>query len=253
VTDDVPWSIVRYATVDSTQSVAAQLVARGARHRTVAIAERQTAGYGRKGDAWHDLPGASLLMTVILRPPDPKAVPPYAMLAGIAVVDAIHEATGLRAGIKWPNDVLLRGRKVAGILGDATWHGDRLIAVRLGIGVNIGGERAAFAARKLPEATSVEAECGCRVDRDAFLHTFLAAFARWEDARDAGCGDHVIATWRSSVLTCGRQVTVAHVDGRCICGVASGVTEEGDLNVTTNDGSELRLRAADVRSLRHIT
>jgi len=182
------WSIRRYGTVDSTQAIAAGLLATGVGHRTVVIAERQTAGFGRKGDAWQDIPGASLLLTLILRPTAPASIPRYAMIAGLAGLDAIRETTGLRGGIKWPNDLLLNGRKVAGILGDAVWRGDRLEAVRLGIGVNLGGEHAAFAARALPDATSIEAESGCRVDRDAFLRAFLAAFARWEDAKDAAFG-----------------------------------------------------------------
>jgi BirA family biotin operon repressor/biotin-[acetyl-CoA-carboxylase] ligase len=245
------WSILRYDTVTSTQSVAATLLAAGAGHRTVVVAERQTAGYGRKGDRWQDVPGASLLMTLILRPQAPMSIPRYAMIAGLAGLDAIHETTGLRGDIKWPNDLLLNGCKVAGILGDATWHGDRLEVVRLGIGVNIGGERAVFAARTLPDATSIEAESGRHVERDAFLQAFLAAFARWEDTKDAGRAAQIASAWRASVLTCGRHVSVAHRDGRSIHGVAVRVTDDGDMIVMTDEGAEIRLSTADVRSLRH--
>lgn len=253
MTADAAWAILRYGTVGSTQAVAATLVGARARHRTVVVAEQQTAGYGRKGDAWQDIPDASLLMTLILRPVAPAPVPHYAMIAGLAGLDAIRDATGLNGGIKWPNDVLLDGRKVAGILGDAMWRGDHLDAVRLGIGVNVGGERAAFAARGLPGATSIAAEAGRLVDREAFLQTILAAFAQWEDAMDAGHGADAVAAWRASVVTCGREVSVVRADGRRIDGVASAVTDDGDVIVTTRGDGPVRLSAADVRSLRHVT
>lgn len=119
------WQIVQYYAVDSTQRVAASLVAAGAPGRTVVVAARQTAGVGRKGDPWHDLPGASLLCTAILCPPWPRPAPIacYGMAAALAVIAAIGDVSGGKAAIKWPNDVTLDGRKVAGILGDATWMG----------------------------------------------------------------------------------------------------------------------------------
>lgn len=252
MTTDTTWAILRYGTVNSTQAVAAELIAAGARHRTVVIAERQTAGYGRKGDVWRDIPGASLLMTIILRPTASVAMQRYAMIAALAGLDAIRASTGLVGGIKWPNDLLLTGGKVSGILGDATWRGGRLDAVRIGIGVNLAGERSTFAAHGLPHATSVGAEAGCPVDRDVFLDAFLDSFARWEDGLEADQEAEIVAAWRAAVITCGQSVCVTHVDGRSICGVASAVTDDGDVIVTAERG-DIRLSAADVRSLRHVS
>lgn len=245
------WTIRRYDAVDSTQIVAAGLIADGAPHRTVVVAERQTAGYGRKGDVWRDLPGACLLLTVIVRPRHPASLPRYAMIASLACLDAIDAATGLAATLKWPNDVLLNGRKVAGVLGDATWQGARLEALRLGIGMNIAGDRGTFLARDLPDATSCAAETGHTVDRDRVLAAWLAAFARLEDRLIAGHSAEIVASWRASLATIGRHIVAARVDGRAVTGIATDVTDDGDLIVTTAGGDTECLRATDIRSLRH--
>lgn len=245
------WTILRYETVDSTQRVAAGLIAAGTPHRTVVVAERQTAGYGRKGDPWHDLPGASLLMTIIVRPGDSIPTPRYAMIASLACVEAIRAACDSCATLKWPNDVLMNGRKVAGILGDATWQGARLETLRIGIGINITGERALFDARALPDASSVAAEKGRSIDRERVLSALLNSFARWEDESIAASGADVFAGWSASLSTIGRHVVAVRANGNVTTGVATGVTDEGDLIVTTDAGDEACLRAADVHSLRH--
>lgn len=245
-----PWAILRYDTVDSTQTVAASLVAGGAPHRTVVVAERQTAGYGRKGDAWRDLPGACLLMTVIVRPAPDAIVPHYAMVASLACIEAIRAASGLTARLKWPNDVLLNGYKVAGILGDATWRGAHLEALRLGIGVNITGARDTFRARGLSDASSVAAETGHAIDRERALDAFLASFAGLEDHLVAGHAAEIVAAWRAAVATIGEAVVATCLDGRIITGIAADVTDDGDLIVTGETDDAARLRATDVRSLR---
>lgn len=245
-----PWTILRYDTVDSTQTVAANLIARGTPHRTVVVAERQTAGYGRKGDPWQDSPGASLLMTVIVRPTLDASAPWYAMAAALACLDAVRAAAGLDGCVKWPNDVLLNGRKVAGILGDATWRGARVEALRLGIGINITGDHAAFLARDLPDASSLAAEAGRPVDRGRVLDAFLASFSLLDDRLAAGHAAEIVAAWRAAIGTIGKRVVATYVDGRIVRGIAAGVRDDGDLIVTIEMGNALILRAADVRSLR---
>jgi BirA family biotin operon repressor/biotin-[acetyl-CoA-carboxylase] ligase len=245
------WTICRYDAVDSTQTAAAGLIADGTPHRTVIVAERQTAGYGRKGDVWRDLPGACLLMTIVVRPCGPIAVPRYAMIAALASVEAIGAAAGLAAALKWPNDVLLNGRKVAGILGDATWKGARLEALRLGVGINVTGDRAAFLARDLPGATSCAAEAGHMIDRESVLAAWLATFARTEDRFVAGHDAEIFAAWRAALATIGRRVVAVRADGRAVTGVATGVTDDGDLTVSTESGEHEQLCATDIRSLRY--
>ncbi|MGI8687597.1 MAG: biotin--[acetyl-CoA-carboxylase] ligase [Thermomicrobiales bacterium] len=247
-----PWIVYRYETVGSTQRVAADLVTAGAAHRTAVVADRQTAGYGRKGDAWHDEPGASLLVTLILKPTAAGQMPHLAMIAALAVIDAIAAVGQVHATIKWPNDVLLNGRKVAGILGDATWRGSHLEAVRLGIGLNVGGDRASFLRRSLPDATSIAAETGCGIDRDAIFAALLNHFAAREDRLDCGETAETVAAWRCAVTTIGRAVVVILHDDRVIRGFAEDVTSDGDVIVRTDEGTSLHLAASETRSLRHV-
>jgi BirA family biotin operon repressor/biotin-[acetyl-CoA-carboxylase] ligase len=246
------WTVYRYDTVDSTQRVAADLVAAGAAHRTAVVANRQTAGYGRKGDSWHDAPGNSLLVTLILRPPEPRHVPHLAMIAALAVVDAIAAVGDAGALIKWPNDVLLNDRKVAGVLGDATWRGPYLDAVRLGIGINVGGDRAFFAHQSLPDATSIAAEMGRVVARDAVLVALLDHVAAYQTRLDCDGSEAIVAAWRRALMTIGRDVVVTLHDGRTIRGVAEQVTNEGDLIVVTESAMRVQLTATATRSLRHV-
>ncbi len=246
------WTVHRYDTVDSTQRVAAALIAAGAANHTAVVAERQTAGYGRKGDAWRDAPGTSLLMTLIVRPAEPCHVPHLAMIAALAVVDAVAAVGGAPAAIKWPNDVLLNGRKIAGILGDATWRGARLDAVRLGIGINVGGDRASFSRRSLPDATSVAAETGRDVERDALLASLLNHFAARQDRLERGGVEETVDAWRRALATIGREVVVTLRDGRVVCGVAEDVADGGEVIVVSDSGAHAQLAATAVRSLRHV-
>ena len=246
------WTVYRYDTVDSTQRVAADLLSAGATHRTAVVANRQTAGYGRKGDPWQDTPGISLLMTLILKPTAPRHVPHLAMIAALAVVDAIAEVGDARAVIKWPNDVLLNDRKVAGVLGDATWRGSHLDAVRLGIGINVGGDRASYVRRSLPDATSISAEIGRVVDRDAVLVALLRQVAACQERLDRGGAEEIVAAWRRALITLGRDVVVTLHDGREIRGIAEQVTNDGDLIVVTETAMRVQLTATQTRSLRHV-
>lgn len=248
------WQIVHYETVDSTQHVAADLIAAGAAHRTVVVAGRQTAGYGRKGDVWRDLPGAALLATVILRPPPAMSacVACYGMAAALAVVGAIAPVAGTTAAIKWPNDVLLGGRKVAGILGDATWVGGSLVALRLGIGVNVRGDDADFAAHGLPDATSIATATGRDATPEETLQSLLRHLAAWDDLLAVGESGAVVAAWRAAICTVGHAVRVERMDGSSLVGSAAGVTDGGDLLLHLDGTGEIIvLDAASVRSLRH--
>jgi BirA family biotin operon repressor/biotin-[acetyl-CoA-carboxylase] ligase len=257
VTAPAGWTIHRFATVDSTQHVAAALVLGGAPHRTAVVADRQTAGYGRKGDRWLDAPGDSLLVTLILRPTvNAQAdhvttnLTRFPMIAALAALDAIAQTAGTQGAIKWPNDLLLVGKKVGGVLGDATWSGGRLDALRIGIGINVRGERATFIARGLPDATSILAETGRDLDRDMLLAALLGNVSAYEDALTHGDAEHIVAAWRASVATIGQAVTATLRDGHIIHGIAADVTDDGDLLITDGSGRATPLSAAGVLSLR---
>jgi BirA family transcriptional regulator, biotin operon repressor / biotin---[acetyl-CoA-carboxylase] ligase len=209
--------IVRLGRVASTQAVAFALAADGAPDRTVVVAESQAAGRGRRGRAWLDEPGASLLASIVLRPRlEPARLPTLSLMAGVAVADALAGVAGLAPRLKWPNDVRVDGRKIAGILletklgaapaGPAT-------AV-LGIGVNV--RQRAFAPDLAEHATSVRLACGRDIPLDAVLGALLEAIDRWRERLERDGFEPVRARWCALTDTLGRPVAVEGVRGTAV-------------------------------------
>lgn len=220
-------SIVRHTRVDSTQSVAFELAAEGAPDRTVVVADYQAAGRGRRGRAWDAPAGTSLLASILVRPSGPPARwGGYSLASALAVADALARVAGLGARLKWPNDVLVGGRKIAGILLESRLPaaggpgGAGVIAV--GIGVNLG--QRAFPAGLAARATSVTVETGRVVERDAALTALLDAFDGWRARLEREGLAPVRERWLALADTIGRRVTV---DG--ISGVAVDLDADGAL------------------------
>ena len=226
--------LVRLTTVDSTQRHAAALAADGAADGTTVVAETQTAGRGRRGRVWRDTPGASLLLSMVLRTSLPLAkVPLLSLAAGVAVAEALIAVGGVRARLKWPNDVLVGGRKIAGVLLER-----REPAVILGIGINVAPE--SVPPDMVEFATSVAQEGG-HADREALLARVLDEVAAWR-ARLEGVGfEPVRARWTALASMLGRPIAV---DG--VAGTASGLDEDGALLLQA-DGRTLRIFAGDVQ------
>lgn len=168
------------ASIGSTNDVAVGLAAGGAAEGTLVVADCQTKGRGRGERRWQTRAGTGLAMSLILRP---RAVRPesswgISVVGALAVAEAL-ETEGAEPAIKWPNDVLLEGCKVAGMLVDASWEGERLQSAVLGIGVNVLEGSAPPEAEVDFPATSIEAALGRRVDRSTLLLAILEALARW--------------------------------------------------------------------------
>jgi BirA family biotin operon repressor/biotin-[acetyl-CoA-carboxylase] ligase len=224
--------IVRLETVDSTQRHAAALAAEGAADGTAVVADTQTQGRGRRGRVWLDTPGESLLLSVVLRTSLPIArLPTLSIAAGVAVAEALIEC-GVDARLKWPNDVVVGGRKIAGVLLER--HGD---AVILGLGVNVG--QTSVRSRLAPQATSVAIEGG-RADRDAVLAAVLGAVTRWRVRLEHEGFEPVRARWTALASMLGRRVTAD-----AVAGTAIGLDDDGALLVETEAGAT-RVLAGDV-------
>jgi BirA family biotin operon repressor/biotin-[acetyl-CoA-carboxylase] ligase len=165
----------RYAELcPSTQRLLAENDAEG----TIAVAEEQSEGRGRLGRSWHAPARTSVLVSVLLRPAvDPARLPELSLVAGGAVAEAIAEVTGIEPAIKFPNDVLVGGRKVAGILAESSEG-----RVVLGIGVNVNQTREQLPRGPETEPTSLRLESGARVDRAKLLARILAHLERSYDA-----------------------------------------------------------------------
>ncbi|MEH1015410.1 biotin--[acetyl-CoA-carboxylase] ligase [Micromonospora sp. CPCC 206060] len=268
-----PWRRLElHAETGSTNADAAEAARTGEPEGLVVVAERQTAGRGRRDRAWQSPPRAGIAVSVLLRPGEaaperdwpPVPASGYGwlpLLAGVALVEAVNRLTELDAVLKWPNDLLVDGAKCAGILAEAVPGGTVPTgvpspppAVVLGIGLNV-----TLRADELPEnltglpATSLKLAGAAATDRDPLLRALLRAVADWYDrwryaGGDAGaCGLH--SAYLEACDTVGRTVRVLLPDGSALTGTATGVDDGGQLFVRTADG-EQRISAGDIRHVR---
>ncbi len=230
-------NIVHYFTAGSTNTVALRLAADGALHGTVVVAEEQSAGRGRMGRAWYSERSSGIYASIILRPPlAPSAAPILTLMAGLALRQAVEEETRLAPDIRWPNDLLLAGKKAGGILTEMNAELDRVHAVVIGIGLNVNHRNMPPEIR--PIATSLRLEGGKLYSRVQLLACLLRQLQRFyrillEDGSAA-----VAREWEGkSSFARGKRVRVR--------------TETGD-SVAQTDGLEpggaLRLRFADGRT-----
>ena len=227
-------------TTSSTQDVARAEAERGGPVGTAVLAEEQTAGRGRLGRAWVSPAGKNIYVTLVMRPPAPK-LRVLSIVSPLAIAEVL-EGIGLTPRLKWPNDVLVGGRKIAGILIETELSGDAVKYALVGIGLNVN-----FDVEATPEiadiATSVRRELGRDASREELLAALLNAFeARYEQALE---GEAVFQAWRSRLETLGRRVR-ATLGERVEEGVAEDVDAEGNLLVRRDDGSLAVVEAGDV-------
>jgi BirA family transcriptional regulator, biotin operon repressor / biotin---[acetyl-CoA-carboxylase] ligase len=241
--------ILLFTSVPSTNAVLRQLAADGAREGTVVMADGQTAGRGRRGQAWFSPPGVNLYLSVLLRPAiAPRAVPLLSFIASLALAETIG-LQGVRAGIRWPNDVVVDGQKVAGTLVTAAVREERVDWVVLGVGVNLNVTAAALRAALGPaaeHATSLRETVGHAVDRNAFAATYLNVLDKWlETWRQAG-PEAVLAAWRRHDVLAGRRVVIRDEGGEHPRRVL-GVNQEGHLVVEDADGVTHEVLGGEIR------
>src|SRR5262249_41409852 len=224
-------------TVESTQAVLARLAGEGAAEGTVVTARHQSAGRGRRGRRWWDAPGQSLMMSVLLTPPTTAAeAPQLSLVAGLAVADALAAAAGVTARIHWPNDVLVDGRKISGVLPEALVRADGSVGhVLLGIGIN--GDQDEFPDDLRDEATSLRLATGQAHDQGRLLTAVLEALDRRYGEWLAGGFARLRDEWRRRASTFGERVRTG--DGRE--GVAVDVDETGALLVDAGLGTLTRV------------
>lgn len=232
----------------STNTLAMGMATDGAPDGTVVIAETQTGGKGRLGRTWAS-PRGNLFLSVILRPSLPTHRAPIITLMGaVAVAAAIRTYTGLNAGIKWPNDILIGGRKAGGLLTEMSAEQDRIRHVVLGIGVNVNLDRAELPDGVAETATSLAAEQGGTLDRTTLLRAVLEELDRWY-ACLLGDETAVLEAWKALNVTLGRAIAVSGQDGT-FTGIATDIDTEGRLLVLLTDGTTRTVAAGDVTILK---
>lgn len=237
--------------VTSTNDVLKKLAEAGAREGAVVLAEAQTAGRGRLGKPWFSPPGTNLYASALFRPAiTPASVPVFSFIASLAVSDAIW-AEGVSAGIKWPNDVLVGGRKAAGTLAAWALAGEIVEYVILGVGINLNvqrGELRAGLGAVAADATSVREAAGRPIDRNRFCATFLNCLERWADTYDTRGPETVLAAWRARDVLTGRSVEIRG-EGAPYQARVLGANHHGHLVVENERGELQELAAAEVRVL----
>jgi BirA family biotin operon repressor/biotin-[acetyl-CoA-carboxylase] ligase len=226
--------VLYFDSIGSTNDVALQ---HSSREGVVVVADRQTAGRGRRGHTWFSPPGAGLYVSVVLMPAAARVDPPRATLlttiaAGVALAEGIEAAVDLRVDLKWPNDLYAARRKLAGILAEAV----DAHAVVLGYGINVAA--AALPPELRDRATSLESELGHPVDRAAILIETLAALAGRYDDLLAGRFDAILDAWRARApgATGARVAWTTHAGERS--GVTAGIAGDGALLVDVDGGLE---------------
>ncbi len=237
-----------FPSIDSTNTYAARLAREGAAEGCAVIADEQTGGKGRLGRSWVSPPGVNLYMSLILRPAVSTAtVPQVGLLAAVAVADAIEDVCPLIPAIKWPNDILIDGKKVCGILAEMQTEAGSLKAVVLGIGVNVNASLSAFPEELRDKASSLFLLGGRAIDRSAFTAAVLTHLEKlyilWlEEGFPA-----LRPLWeRRATGLLGKVITVAAAEGT-ITGTVQGLDSDGAL-LLGDEGSETlrRVLAGDV-------
>lgn len=234
-----------YDAVDSTNLRAMQEAESGAPEGTLVVADMQTAGRGRRGRSWQSPAGTNVYFTLILRPdykPDKTSM--VTLVMALAVAEGIEAACGLQTQIKWPNDIVINGRKVCGILTEMRAERDSVQHVVVGAGVNVGLQ--AFAPELAEKATSLQAECGVRVSRASLMVHVMKAFEKYygifQDTLDLS---GLREKYESLLVNRDREVHVLDPGGD-FAGVSRGINNAGELLVELPDGKLVTVYAGEV-------
>ncbi|MEQ1573560.1 MAG: biotin--[acetyl-CoA-carboxylase] ligase [Vicinamibacterales bacterium] len=232
-----------FADVPSTNDVAGRMAERGAAEGCVVAADAQSAGRGRHGREWISPAGAGLYVSAVLRPAA-HVIPLLTIAAGLAVAEGVSAATGLEPRVKWPNDVYIGERKLAGILAEGAVPAGGVPHVILGFGINV--LRAALPPDVAARATSLDTELGRAPDRGLVLGECLAALAtRYADLQ-RGEGARVVGAWRARATFLLGHVVEWDGVGTTLRGVAEDIDAEGALLVRMPAGV-VRIISGDVR------
>jgi BirA family biotin operon repressor/biotin-[acetyl-CoA-carboxylase] ligase len=237
--------------VSSTNDVLRQLAAAGSREGTVVLAESQRGGRGRLGKTWFSPEGVNLYASVLFRPKiPPRAAPVFCFIASLAVADAII-AHGVPADVRWPNDVLVGGRKVAGALSAVSTTRDSVDSVILGVGVNLNVSREALE-RGLGKAagcaTSLGESLGHPIDRNHFTASFLNHLERWVDVYTTRGLGAILVAWKERDVLRGRVVEVRAAAGT-YRGRVAGVDDEGRLVLEQGPAAERTVVCGEITTI----
>lgn len=249
--------IIFFESVGSTNDTAMEIGAqREEPEGIVVIADGQKSGKGRLGRSWISPPGGNLYFTILLKPSfPPREAPLLTLMAAVAVVSAIREHTELKAAVKWPNDILVNGKKTGGILMEMRSDGERINLIALGIGVNVN-----LFPEMLPEGireitTTLQQGTGRSIDRVKLFEMMLSRLERWYKILLDGDKKVLFNEWLSLDSTIGRRVKVERAglspEDKIISGIAEGISDDGQLLIRLSSGKIEKVSAGDVTILKN--
>lgn len=230
--------------VDSTNNQAKILARQGAEEGLLVIAERQTEGKGRLGRSWQSPAGTGIWMSLILRP---TILPRYAsqltLLAGLSMCEVIREVTGLDAQIKWPNDIVVHGKKVCGILAEMSAEMEGVNYIVIGIGVNVNS---GYFPETLPHASSLAIQGKREYSRKGIIKKFLEIFeVDYKKYKKHNDLSEIMVRYKNNCITLDRKVKLL-MGGETIFAEATDISDEGELIVTLEDGTRKVVASGEV-------
>lgn len=242
--------VICLAQTDSTNLEAKRLAAKGAPEGTVVVADSQTSGRGRRGRSWFSPAGRNLYLSILLRPTmSPAQTPRLTLMAAVAAAQTLNRIAGLKAHIKWPNDILIGDKKVVGILTEISTEMDVVDYVVVGLGVNVNTTAADMPPDIRASATSIRAECGDRFSRTTLLCSLLHHFETCYDTLKQDGFKPIMALWRSMSDIIGQPVYVDMLNIRHT-GIVEDVDDDGVLILKDEAGRRHRIFSGDVTRIR---
>jgi len=240
-----------FESIGSTNDEALAWAAQDAPDLSLVIADEQTSGRGRSGRKWFTPPQTALAFSLILRPTSEERTHPARTtgLGALALADSLRKVRrtlrmiGLTPQIKWPNDVLLNGRKIAGILVESVWTGDTLDASVLGMGVNVLAASVPPADQTLFPATSIENELGQAIERAELLSNILASLIGWRSLLGT---DEFMRAWEDALAFRGKQVQVWAGNDEPLTGFLLGLESDGSLRLRDEYGNPVTVQFGEI-------
>lgn len=235
-----------YREVSSTNSIAQIMARSGAPEGTLVMSRSQASGRGRMKRQWACPPGKGILISMVLRPEiSMQFVPQLTLLCGVVVAETIRKVTGCSAGIKWPNDIVIRGKKVCGILAQSSFSRNGLEYVIIGVGINVNLDTDQLPPDCQETSTSLRLELGQIVSRVKVLKQFIISWEEHYGGFLKGGHSYLRTKWVENNVTLGRNVTLNR-EKYPMSGMAVDISERGGLIVTLSDGSTEEFLAEDL-------
>jgi len=237
--------------IDSTNSYALEAALHGAEEGTIILADQQTGGRGRHQREWESPAYKGIYLSIILKPKAMKGEPTLiSLLSAVVIAEALKEFTPLELDIKWPNDVLIKDKKIAGILIEINTQNNRIMHIVVGIGINVLQEEGDFSSNLSNQATSLLLESGLEIPREAIIIKILHNFEGWYKTFKEKGPQPVMYGWKQlSSYWRGKRVAISTID-RTFVGITQGINDDGSLMVKKENGLMERVVAGNIILLR---